>query len=244
MNARLLALLALPALFSLFAATCYAQDPPPAAQVETKTPPGQQSGTISVSAQPIANQKEDNPGVKFTALGGAIARPSIPLPTGATSLLQVAAPLGSSGNESILFHVYKRDNALFADVLTAKASQVWTRRNTVRLLAPYPDHPESLNVTLRYLEPRARRGVMLVASDNAMYYILAFPKGLGATVTQQQFLSTSKNGTQSTYAFGDLDTRGFVIIKATVLNAGGDKPDSMVQYFVWNGTKFIPRAIN
>ena len=237
---------ALPALLCFFvaAAACHSQDPPPATKAETKTPAGQQSGAVSVSAQPVPNLKEENSGVKFTALGGAIARPTIPMPTGATSLLQVSAPLGSDGKESLLVHVYKRDNALFIVLLTGKGSQAWTRRNTVRLLAPYPDHPESMDMTLRYLKPDARRGVMLVASDNAMHYVLVFPKGLGATVTQQQFLSTSKNGTQSSYSFGDRDTRGFVIIKATVMNTGADKPDSVVQYFVWNGTKFIPRAIN
>ncbi len=249
MKLRPFAIRALPALFCLFVgiATCHAQEPAPEAKVETAPPTGQPAGTISVSAQPVGKLKETNSGVKFSALGApssVVARPSIPVVADAISLLQASAPVGKSGNESVLVHVYKRYNALFMDILTAKASQTWTRRNTVRLNAPYPDHPESLQITLRNLSPRQHSGVMIVASDIAMHYVFAFPRGLGAAVTQQLFLVTSSNGSQSTYSFGDLDTRGYAIIKASVQNSGEVKPDSVVKYFVWSGTKFVPRATN
>ena len=85
---------------------------------------------------------------------------------------------------------------------------------------------------------------MFVLSDEAMHYVLAFPKGLGKPVTQQQFLTTSKNGTQSVYSFGELDGRGFAIVRGTVVNAGEIPSGDGNKYFVWNGSRFIPRARN
>ncbi len=223
--------------------TCYAQDDVKI-KVETKPPAQAAPGTIAVDADATPANKEPNAGTEFTTLGKEIARPAVRVPLGGKTLLQVTAPLGSSGNQSVLVHVYQLNDALFMNVMTAKGRQTWTRRNAVRLNAPYPDHPENLSVTLRYLEPRKQRGLMIVASDEAMHYVLAFPKGFGGKVTQQQFLTTAKTGTQSTYQFSDLDGRGFAIIKAKVISAkeigGGDA----LQYFVWNGTKFIPRAYN
>jgi hypothetical protein len=218
-------------------------------KVETKAPAGQKPtgqkpGSVSISAEAKPVAKEANPGVAFSKLGGEIARPPLPTPGGGATALQVSAPLGTAGSESILLNVYRRNQALFVDVLTAKGQQVGTRRATVRLIAPLPAHPENMTATLRYLEPRKRKGLMLVLSDEAMHYVLAFPKGLGPSVTQQQFLNTSKTGTQSTYSFGELDGRGFGIVKATVVSAGEIKATEGIKYFVWNGSRFIPRAYN
>lgn len=207
-------------------------------------PPKQQApSSVSVSAQPVKNAKEVNPGVEFSKLGGSLA-PAPVVSSDANSLMQVTAPLGASGTDSVLVHLYQKNDALFMDVLTAKGKQAWTKRNTVRLIAPYPDHPGNMKVTLRYLEPRKKSGLMIVASDDSMHYVLTFPKGLGATVAQQQFLATAKDGTQSTYDFGDLDGRGYAIVKATVVSTSGGANGDAMQYFVWNGTRFIPRAKN
>lgn len=214
-------------------------------KVETKKQTQQAPATVAVDADPTPPNKDPNNGITFTPLGKEIARPAVRIPVGATTLLQVTAPLGSSGTEQVLVHIYKLNDAMFLNVLTAKGKQVWTKRNSIRLLAPLPAHADALTVTWRYLEPRKQRGLMITASDDAMHYVLAFPKGFGGSVTQQQFLTTSKTGTQSTYQFSDLDGRGFAIVKATVVSAGGEiKAGDAMQYFVWNGKRFIPRAYN
>jgi hypothetical protein len=214
-----------------------------------QNPAEQNPGTVSISAQASSPFKEANPGVEFSKFGGSIARPSLMAPKGAITLLQVSAPLGSSGKESVLVHLYRHssNNALFAHILTAKGKQAGTRRNTIRLSQAFPTSPENLNVTIRYLEPVKRRGLMIVVSGEALHYVLSFPKGLGSTVTQQQFLTTSKNGTRSAYTFSDLDGRGFAIVKGTVVSAAGQQSapeDAALQYFVWNGKRFVPRAAN
>jgi hypothetical protein len=233
----------LPLVFASATSVCHAQSEVKV-KVQAKTPTGQKPESVSISAAPASVVKEANPGVAFSNLGGEVARPKIPTPGGGTSVLQASAPLGTAGSESVLLNVYRRNQAVFVDILTAKGQQVGTRRATVRLIAPLPAHPESMTATLRYLEPRKRKGLMLVLSDDAMHYVLAFPKGLGTSVTQQQFLTTSKTGTQSTYAFGELDGRGFGIVKATVLSAEEIKPTEGIKYFVWNGSRFVPRAYN
>lgn len=234
----------LPGLFlSLLGTTtvCRAQE---AVKVETQKPPGQAPGSISISAEPTSGTAEANPGVAFSKLGGEVARTPVPVPSGATTVMQASAPLGTSGSEFILLNLYKRSDALFVDILTAKGQQAGTRRNSVRLIAPFPDHPENLSATVRYLEPKKKNGLMIVLSDEAMHYVLAFPKGLAKPVTQQQFLTTSKAGTQSVYTFGELDGRGFGIVKGTVVSAGEIKTGDGTKYFVWNGSRFIPRARN
>lgn len=223
-----------------------------APHAHAQNPAEQNPGTISISAQASSPSKEVNPGVEFSKLGGNIARPSLMAPKGAATVLQVSATLGSSGKESVLVHLYRRGGgssnaALFADIFTAKGKQAWTRRNTIRLSQAFPTRPGNMNVTIRYLEPVKRRGLMIVASADEMHYVLSFPKGLGGTVTQQQFLTSSKNGTRSAYTFGDLDGRGFAIIKGMVVSAAAGQesaPDDALQYFVWNGKRFVPRAAN
>jgi hypothetical protein len=217
-------------------AACHAQD-----DVKVTKPA---PSTISVNAAPASPAKVENPGIEFSKLGGNIARPAIAAPKGATSLLQASAPLNSSTGESVLVHLYQQNQALFVDILTAKGKQAATRRATVRLRDPLPTSPGNLQVAMRYLEPRKKKGPVIVLSDDSMNYVLAFPKGFGTAVTQQQFVNTSKNGTQSTYNFNDLDGRGFAIVKATVVSAAGVAPGDAQQYFVWNGSKFIPRREN
>ena len=116
-----------------------------AVKVETQKPTGQAPGRVSISAESGGGEKEANPGVSFSKLGGEVARTRVPVPSGATTLIQASAPLGSSGSEFVLLNLYKRNNALFVDLLTAKGQQAGTRRNSVRLLAPFPASPENLN---------------------------------------------------------------------------------------------------
>jgi hypothetical protein len=224
----------------LFPAGVRAQTEP---KVQTDNPAPQGSGNVSVAATPADTPKETNPRTEFSKLGGAVASPGVPPAKEGETLLRASAPL-TGGKDSILAHLYKRNNVLYLDLLTAKGKQAWTRRNTIRLLTPYPDRPGDLTLTWRYLEPRKRSGLMLVASSESSHYVFTFRKGVGGPVTQQQFLNTAKNGTQSEYEFGGLDGRGYAIIRANVVNAGETATGPVQQYFVWNGSKFIPRAKN
>ena len=233
-------LVAVLAVASSFAApAAYAQEAPPA-PANPPTPATNPAPSVSddrgnVIAKPI----------EFGELGDGIAKPNLKMPSGATSIRQVSAPFGA-GNDTILLNVYKVNGAVFMDVLTSKNSQPWTPRNHIRLKSPLPLRPDKMALTLRFLEPQRKKSYLIVAADDAGILTFAFPKGIGGTVMQQQFLAstTSQAAVKRTYDFGQTDSRGFVIVKATVEGTGEIKPTNDVQFFVWNGKSFIPRKPN
>jgi len=192
-----------------------------------------------------AKPSPETKAVEFSEMGSAIAGQAVRLPVGAEIVRQLSAPLGTTG-ETVLLNFYKQNNNLFTDVLTSKNGQAWTRRNHLRLPSPLPAPPGQMSVTMRYLNGTKRIGYLIVASADAGSVTMAFPKGFGGTVKQQVFLASTPAAptVHLSYNFGDLDSRGFVIVRSTVDSAGEVKPSGDVQYFVWNGTQFIARKPN
>lgn len=180
---------------------------------------------------------------EFSELGTTVKSASLKTPAGADTIRQLSAPLDDNGN-NVLLNFYKLNGVVFVDVLTSKNNQPWTQRNHIRLQAPLPLRPDKMTVTMRYLSPVRRTGYMIIAADDGGNLTLTFPKGFGGTVSQQAFLANSSTDIRRTYTFGDQDSHGFTMVKSTVESSGQVKPSDDVQYFVWNGSRFIPRRPN
>ncbi|MBC8102048.1 MAG: hypothetical protein H7Z41_05610 [Cytophagales bacterium] len=213
--------------------------PPSGARGAQTGPPVEKPGAALTEdpANPIAKPTE------FSDLGSAITKRAVKLPAGATLLRQASAPLDENG-ESLVLNLYKRNNVLFADVLTSKNGQALTVRNHVRLKSPFAVRPSKMVLTLRYLEPQRKRGYLILAADEAANFAMVFPKGFGGAVVQQDFLASSTAKVKRTYDFSQADSRGFVIVKAAVESTGEVKPSDDVLIYVWNGKQFIPRRAN
>lgn len=181
--------------------------------------------------------------IEFSDMGTAITGARVKMPESAALVRQISAPLGDKG-ETLLLNFYKLNGVVFLDCLTAREGQPWTRRNHVRLRSPLPIRPEKMAVQMQFMEPTRQRGFLLIASDEAGHLTMALPKGFGGPVMQQEFLGNSSTSIRRTYDFGQLDSRGFVSVKASVESAGQIKPTEDVQYFIWNGKRFVPRRPN
>ena len=193
-----------------------------------------------------ATDEQTNPVAKpteFSDVGAAIAAPALKTPAGAEIVRQVSAPIGKTG-DTVLLNWYKRNGVVFMDILTSKNQQAWTPRNHVRITAPLPLRPEKMTVTMRSLDVLHRKGFLIVANDEAGSFALALPKGFGGTVMQQLFATAPTTGTHRAYDFSQADSRGFVLVKATVESSGQVKASDDVVVYVWNGKKFIQRKSN
>lgn len=205
------------------------------------------AGTTTVTGEtpksPPAKNADAAKATDFVDLGGAIAAPALKLPAGAQSVRRVSAPL-AGGKDSVMLNFYKLSGGLYMDVLTSHDNQAWTKQNHVVFKGTIPIRPEKMNVTLRYLKPAARKGFVVVASDESADMALVFPLGFGGKVSQNMFLVQSASGTRHSYAFGDVDSNGFVIVRETVNSTGQVKPSEDTQYFVWDGRTYIHRKAN
>jgi hypothetical protein len=202
----------------------------------------------SVDEKPGAAVTEDpvNPiskPIEFEDLGAAISKVGVKMPAGATVLRQATAPLGENG-QTLLLNVYKVNNAVWADVLTAKSGQPYTLRNHIRMKTPLAVRPNKMVLTMRYLEPQRRRGNLILAADEAGTLALVFPSGFAGKVMQQNFLASSTDKIKRSYDFSQADSRGFVIVKANVESTGQVTPAEDGQIYVWNGKQFIKRRPN
>jgi hypothetical protein len=218
------------------------------AQAPTLPPAGAPTTNAPVTTgdpqtSPPEKNAEAGKATEFTDSGTTVASASLKLPAGAESVRQMTAPLGS-GIDTVLINLYKMSGDLFADVFTSHKNQAWTKKNHIRLKSPLPIRAEKMTVLMRFLMPSERKGSLLIASDESADVVLVFPSGFGGKVSQQTFLTQSKTGARHTYTFGDQDSRGYSIVKASLDSAGEVKPGSDVQFYVWNGRMFIPRKAN
>jgi len=181
--------------------------------------------------------------IEFTEVGKDVASPSVKLPAGAELVRQLSAAL-ANGKGNVLLNWYKVGGQLWVDIYTSQENQAWVKRNHVAMKAAMPIRPDKMAMTMRYILPGKREGFLLVASDESADLALMLPKGFGGPVGQQVFLIESKDGTRHSYDFGDLDGRGYAIVRETVDGTGQVKPADDTQYFVWNGRTFIPRHSN
>ena len=180
---------------------------------------------------------------EFSEHGTTIAAKDVKMAPGAVVLRQMSAPLNANG-ETILLNVYKSNGSVFMDVLTSKNNQPWRRRNMIRIKSPVVVRPENMTVTMRYLNSGNQKGVMIIGSDDNGHVALMFPKGVGGTAYQQQFLVTAKSGNRYTYDFTQNDSRGFVMIKSSLESSGDVVPKEKAKFYAWNGKTFVPRAWN
>ncbi len=205
------------------------------------------AGTTTVTGEapksPPAKNADAAKATDFVDLGGVIAAPALKLPAGAESARRVSAPL-ANGKDSVMLNFYKVLGVLYMDVLLSHDNQAWTRQNHVVFNKSLPIRPEKMNVTMRYLKPAARKGFVIVASDQSADIALVFPLGFGGKVSQNVFLVQSASGTRHSYSFGDVDSNGFVIVRETVDSTGQVKPSEDTQYFVWDGRTYIHRKAN
>lgn len=207
------------------------------ARAQTAPPEKPGAAVVEDPVNPIAKP------IEFEDLGAAISKVAVKVPAGATLLRQATAPLGENG-QTLLVNVYKLNNVIFADLLTAKNGQAYTRRNHIRLKSPLAVRPNKMVLTMRYLEPQRRRGYLILAADDAGTLAMALPKGLAGSVIQQNFLASSTDKVKRSYDFSQADSRGFVIVKANVESTGEVKPAEDGQIYVWNGVAFIKRRPN
>jgi hypothetical protein len=208
---------------------------PAGAQTAPPEKPG--AAVTEDPANPIAKP------IEFEDLGAAISKVAVKMPAGASVLRQATAPLGENV-QTLLLNVYKLNNVVFADVLTSKGNQAYTRRNHIRLKSPLAVRPNKMVLTMRYLEPQRRRGYLGLAADEAGTLALVFPKGFAGNVIQQNFLASSTDKIKRSYDFSQADSRGFVIVKANVESTGQVAPAEDGQIYVWNGKQFIKRRAN
>jgi hypothetical protein len=209
-------------------------------------------GPVGAQTEPVekpgaaVTEDPDNPiakPIEFEDLGAAVSKVAVKMPAGATVLRQATAPLGENG-QTLLLNVYKLNNVVWADVLTTKGNQPYTRRNHIRLKTPLAVRPNKMVLTMRYLEPQRRRGNLLLAADEAGTLALVFPSGFAGKVIQQNFLASSTDKVKRSYDFSQADSRGFVIVKANVESTGAVTPAEDGQIYVWNGKQFIKRRPN
>ena len=211
--------------------------PPPAPKGTTPTVTG------DPQVSPPRKTAEAAKPTEFIDAGKAIATATIKLPAGADAVRQLTAPLGN-GIDNVLLNVYKLSGGLFVDVFTSHKNQAWSKRNHIHLQGPLALRPEKMETTMRFLDLLHHKGFLIVASDESADVTMAFPNGFGGKVFQQQFLAQSKTGAHHSYTFGDQDSRGFTIVKASLDSAGEVKPAEDTQFYVWNGRMFIPRKDN
>jgi hypothetical protein len=183
--------------------------------------------------------------IEFSDLGQAISAQEVKTPADAEPVRQMSAPIMRTG-QTVLIDIYKLNGDLFAEILTSRNGQPWMHQNHLRLPSPFPLNPEHMEVSLRYLRPPKRTGYLVVASDPAGSVTIALPTGFGGLAKMQEFLATSDSAPAAhvTYAFDDLDSRGYVIVKGSLESSGDVTPTADEQFYVWNGTQFIPRKAN
>ena len=176
------------------------------------------------------------------ATGPVAASPTVAVPSGATGIRQISAPLGEDG-DSVVLNIYKKAGDIFVDAMTGKSGQAPLVRNHVRLKSPLPIRVDKMTVTMRYLFPDKPQGIMLICSDDSADVALTMPKGFGGTAYQTVFLTTVK-GIRRNYDFTGNDSRGYAIVKSSVESTGTVKPSQDVRFFVWSGKDFVPRKAN
>jgi hypothetical protein len=207
------------------------------------TPAGTAVTSGDAQVSPPAKNVEASKATEFSDVGKAIAAPPLKLPEGAESVRQVTAPL-AEGKDSVLLNWYKVGGGLFVDILTTHDNQAWVKRNHIALKGEMPIRPDKMALTMRFLEPGKRSGFLIVASDESADLALVLPQGFGGKVSQQVFLVQSSSGARHSYDFGDLDSRGYAIVRESIDSTGEVKPSADVQFFVWNGRTFIHRKAN
>ena len=222
----------------------YAQTAPPAPIPDAPKPPPKSATNPAPSVDDDRGNVQAKPLV-FENLGKGIAAPKLKIPAGAAVIRQASVPFGTKGDTALL-NMYKRSGVLFMDVFTSKSNQPWTLRNHLRVKSPLPLNPETMALTLRYLEPQRKKSFLIAAADDAGVLTVVLPKGFGGSVMQQVWLtSTAKQpDVKRTYDLGQVDSRGFVIVKSTLDGSGQIKPTNDEKFYVWNGKSYVPRKEN
>lgn len=202
------------------------------------------SWAIAVLAAIAAPGRSQSPApIELQSVEQTAQEMGLTIPTGVTTLRLALAPLEDSG-ESVLLHFYQRRESVFVDLLTSRQNQPWLRRNHLRLQGSSAAQPARSILTLRRLEPERRRGWFLMATGNTFHWALSLPRGFGGPAFQQGFLKSVASNHQRSYDFTQLDSRGFVIVKVNVENAGDAQPGPDSVFYVWNGRQFVQRPGN
>lgn len=237
--------LAFVAAASIVAAPLFAS---PAAHAQAKMVKFTEMGTPTVAPASggTTSAPVSVPTDKVKEPSGSASSPALPpvkVPEGAELLRQVSAPLNDKGDVLVL-NVYKTSGEVYMDALTGKSGQQPISRNHVHLKSPLLIRPEKMDLSMRWLQADNKTGVEIVAEDESGSVALVFPKGFGGTAYQQQFATANAGGVRRSYDFTQNDSRGFAMVKSMVDSAGAVKPANDVQFYVWNGAKFIPRKAN
>jgi hypothetical protein len=177
--------------------------------------------------------KPDVPLTTVRTLPGSVKRAAL---SGAKTVCCARATVEG---KRYLLHYFTTDDKTaeeehaYLDVFLVQGKATYTRLQRVTLTA---DFPRTNKLSLLYLEPKKKRGPMLVHQDYDLLAVLVFPEGLKGKAYEQWWVSPEAATYSYDYALGPVDKQGRRTIAVTYNEMGA--PGPTVTNRSWKGTQF------